>query len=34
MPEPETPERWPLARCRESLWEAACQILLVREELS
>jgi hypothetical protein len=34
MPEPETPERWPLARCRETLWEAACQILLVREELS
>src|SRR5215831_312153 len=34
MPEPETPERWPLSRCRETLWEAACQILLVREELS
>jgi hypothetical protein len=34
MPKPETPERWPLARCRETLWEAACQILLVREELS
>jgi hypothetical protein len=34
MPEPETPERWPIARCRETLWEAACQILLVREELA
>jgi hypothetical protein len=34
MPEPETPERWPISRCRETLWEAACQILLVQEELA
>jgi len=24
MPESEPPERWPIARCRETLWEAAC----------
>jgi hypothetical protein len=34
MPEPETPERWPISRCRETLWEAACQVLLLREELA
>ena len=31
--EPETPEPWPVSRCQETLWEAACQILLLREEL-
>ncbi|HVT60501.1 MAG TPA: hypothetical protein VHR45_19160 [Thermoanaerobaculia bacterium] len=34
MSEPETPNRWPLSRCRETLWEAACQVLLLREELA
>ena len=33
MSESETPERWPVTRCREALWEAACQVLLLREEL-
>ncbi len=33
MSESETPERWPVTRCRETLWEAACQILLLTEEL-
>jgi hypothetical protein len=34
MSEPEAPERWPITRCREALWEAACQVLLLREELA
>jgi hypothetical protein len=33
MSEPEMSERWPVTRCRETLWEAACQILLLTEEL-
>lgn len=27
------PERWSITRCREHLWEAACQVLLLVEEL-
>lgn len=34
MSESEVPERWPVTRCREHLWEAACQVLLLREELA
>jgi hypothetical protein len=32
-PEPPTPEVWPVTRCQEAMWEAACQLLLIREEL-
>jgi hypothetical protein len=34
MSEPEASERWPITRCREALWEVACQVLLLREELA
>jgi hypothetical protein len=30
---PTSPAPWPISRCQETLWEAACQILLIREEL-
>jgi hypothetical protein len=33
MSESLTPERWSVTRCREHLWEAACQVLLLVEEL-
>jgi hypothetical protein len=30
---PHPPDSWPLSRCEEALWEAACRVLLLREDL-
>jgi hypothetical protein len=30
---PHPPECWPLSRCEDALWEAACRVLLLREDL-